>query len=140
MVTRCKAGEPGCADMVPSGRFSLRSATRVAPTRGRGVRAPLRVAAKQRPCVSACALPVRPWADAHVAEGDRTVVPLEQQRSDGDFLVVPGVAGRSLDLCVLVDQGAVEAYLDEAGVGDLLAVGIETRGLEDHVQGLPFPR
>ena len=35
--------------------------------------------------------------DADVAEGDRTVIGLEEERSSGDFLVVPGVAGGGLE-------------------------------------------
>src|SRR5205085_231006 len=78
--------------------------------------------------------------DADIAERDRAVVALEQDGAGGDLLLVPGVAGRAGELQVLVDHFPIERDLDEASVGDLLALGVETGRLEDHVEGLPLAR
>src|SRR5258708_7932270 len=37
-----------------------------------------------------------------------------------------------------MDHLPIEDHLDEAGIGDFVAVGVETRGMENHIQGLPF--
>src|SRR5262249_50817804 len=76
--------------------------------------------------------------DADVAEGDRAMVRLQEQRAGGNLLLLPGMARRGLDLLVLVDHFAVENDLHEAGVGRLLAGLVKARRLEGDVERLPL--
>src|SRR4051812_20546844 len=77
-------------------------------------------------------------AHAHVAEGHRAVVALQQQRPRRRLLLRPVVTRRRLQFDVLVNQLAVERRLDDLRVLRLLAVLVEARRQEDGRQLLPL--
>src|SRR5262249_14369847 len=77
-------------------------------------------------------------AHAHVAERDRPVIALEQQRPLGRFWLRVIVTRRRLHLDVLVNGFTVERHIPQIRVFGLLAVLVEARREEDGRQLLPL--
>ena len=76
--------------------------------------------------------------DANVSEGHRSVVALQENRSDRLLREPPDMSRGCFDLGVLVNDLPVQDHFLEAGVLDFLAVCSEAGGAERHVERLPL--
>jgi len=81
-----------------------------------------------------------PLSHSRVADRDRAVVALDNDRTFGTLRSVPVGAIRPRHLNVLLDHQAVVYHTNESGVADLVSVLIEPWRLKDDVHRLPLPR
>src|ERR1039458_4797804 len=78
------------------------------------------------------------WSNPNITKGDRPVIALQSKRPNGSFR--EPAAGLAAEFHMLVDHFAVVYDFDEDGVGDLLTLVVEARGVEDDIKGLPLAR
>src|SRR5258708_39601556 len=69
-------------------------------------------------------------ANLHIPERDRAVVALNHDRPLRELRVLPAIAGRRLQLRVVLHDLPIEDRFRQPGVRDLLAVLVEARGEE----------
>ena len=73
----------------------------------------------------------------NVTEGYRPVIALNHEWPQRHFVVFYGTTGGQWHLYVFVDAFAVEIYVHESRIGNLVAVRIKARSLKGNLYALP---